>query len=388
MKFEAIAPDRRGSGSYKWDDTEDRDIIPLWVADMDFRTAPVIIEALLRRVEHGVFGYTFVGDKYYDALCNWFAMRHNYRIDREMVIYVPGVVPAISAIIKALTRPGDGVILQTPVYNCFFSSIRNNGCKIVDAPLRRREISSREFTYDMDFEALEEVASQEDTKLMLLCNPHNPAGRTWTRAELARVAEICSRHGVMVVSDEIHCELTAPGTEYVPYATVDANSIVCLSPSKAFNTAGLQIANIVCPDAAVRRAVDRAVNINEVCDVNPFGVEGLKAAYTPDGEEWLDGLRDYLFDNYRFAKSYLLEQLPDIKVATLESTYLMWVDVKDVAHRLGLSTEALEEYLREKAKVWINGGEMYGQADYIRVNLACPRERLAEGLRRLVEGLK
>lgn len=387
MKFEVIAPDRRGSGSYKWDDTDDNQIIPLWVADMDFQTAPNIIEALRRRVDHGVFGYTLVGPEYYDALCNWFADRHGYRIDRKQVIYVPGVVPAISAIIKALTKPGDGVIVQTPVYNCFFSSIRNNGCRVVDAPLRRRSVSPREFTYEMDFEALEKAASGEDVKLLLLCNPHNPAGRCWRVEELQRVAEICQRHGVRVVSDEIHCELTAPGTAYVPYGTIVANSIICLSPSKAFNTAGLQIANIVCPDDMVRRAVDRAVNINEVCDVNPFGVEGLKAAYTPDGAEWLDGLRQYLFDNYQYAKEFLLENLPEIEVATLEATYLMWLDVKAIATGLNLSTEGLEEYLKEKGKVWINAGEMYGQEGYIRINLACPRPRLAEGLRRLAAGL-
>lgn len=388
MNYEFKSPDRRGSGSYKWDDTEDQEIIPLWVADMDFQTAPCIIDALRRRVDHGVFGYTLVGQDYYDALCNWFSSRHGYDIDRRQVIYVPGVVPAISAIIKALTRPGDGVILQTPVYNCFFSSIRNNGCRFVDAPLKKRAISDREFTYDMDFDALETAATQEDVKLMLLCNPHNPAGRRWTHEELQRVAEICNRNGVTVVSDEIHCELTAPATEYVPYGTIDKNAIVCLSPSKAFNTAGLQIANIICPDDRVRRAVDRAVNINEVCDVNPFGVEGLKAAYTPEGAEWLDQLRIYLFDNYNFAKEYLLTNLPDCKIATLEATYLMWVDVKEIAARMGMSTEQLEEHLKESVKVWINAGEMYGLSDHIRINLACPRELLAEGLRRLVEGLR
>lgn len=387
MKFEPIAPTRRGSGSYKWDDTELQDIIPLWVADMDFQTAPNIIEALRRRVDHGVFGYTLVGQEYYDALCNWFASRHSYEIDRKQVIYVPGVVPAISAIIKALTQPGDNVIVQTPVYNCFFSSIRNNGCRFVDAPLRRWELSPREFTYEMDFESLEEAAAQENTKLLLLCNPHNPAGRAWRRDELERVAEICQRHNVMVVSDEIHCELTAPGTAYVPYATVDPHSIVCVSPSKAFNTAGLQIANIICPDDRIRRAVDRAVNINEVCDVNPFGVEGLKAAYTIDGAEWLDGLRAYLFDNYQFAADYLIANLPDCKIARLEATYLMWVDVAAIANRLAMTTAELEEHLKTTAKVWVNAGEMYELGGYIRINLACPRALLAEGLRRLVASL-
>ncbi|MDE6439159.1 MAG: aminotransferase class I/II-fold pyridoxal phosphate-dependent enzyme, partial [Muribaculaceae bacterium] len=298
--------DRRGSGSYKWDSAPDPEVIPLWVADMDFPTAPVVREALRRRVEHGVFGYTLVDESYYKALENWFSSRHGYDIDRDQVIYTSGVVPAISAVIKALAAPGEGVIVQTPVYNCFFSSIRNNGCRIVENPLRRVDLGEGMFTYEMDFDGLERLAAAPDVKLMLLCNPHNPAGRCWRRDELTRLAEICRRHGITVVSDEIHCELTMPGTAYQPYGSVDAEAngsdgrtaVVCLSPSKAFNTAGLQIANIVCPSARVRDAVDRAININEVCDVNPFGVEALKAAYSPEGAEWLDRLRAYLHDNY------------------------------------------------------------------------------------------
>lgn len=377
-------PDRRGTGSYKWDSAGDPEVIPLWVADMDFRTAPCVVEALRRRVEHGVFGYTLVGEEYYRALTGWFRLRHHYEIDAARVIYTSGVVPAISAIIKALTRPGDGVIVQTPVYNCFFSSIRNNGCRIVENKLLRRSVAQDEFTYDMDFEGLERLAADKSNKILLLCNPHNPAGRLWTPDELRRVAEIARRNSLQVVSDEIHCELTAPGTSYTPYGTLDDSAIVCLSPSKAFNTAGLQIANIVCPDMAVRQKVDRAININEVCDVNPFGVEALKAAYSPDGGIWLDALRTYLFENYRFAREYLHRELPESPQAVLEATYLMWLDVSS----LGIPSEKLEEELLAKAKVWVNAGEMYGADGFLRINLACPRARLAEGLRRLVEGLK
>ena len=216
-----MVPDRRGSGSYKWDSIPNPDMIPLWVADMDFKTAPCVIEALARRVDHGVFGYTLVDDSYYEALTGWFASRHGYDIDSRMVIYTSGVVPAISAIIKALARPGEGVIVQTPVYNCFFSSIRNNGCRIVESPLLRKDLSPSEFTYRIDFDDLERKAADPANTLLLLCNPHNPAGRIWSREELAKAAGICRRHGVRVVSDEIHCELTMPGLAYVPYATVD-----------------------------------------------------------------------------------------------------------------------------------------------------------------------
>lgn len=378
--FDEIVP-RRGTGSYKWDSSADADIVPLWVADMDFRAAPVILSALRRRVKHGVFGYTLVGDDYYKALTGWFKKRHGYEIKREDVIYTSGVVPAISAILKGLTKPGDGVIVQTPVYNCFFSSIRNNGCVIVENPLKRVAISSSEFTYEMDFDGLQEVASRDDVKVLLLCNPHNPAGRAWTRDELVKVSEICRRNGVKVVSDEIHCELTMPGYAYVPYGTVDADATVCVSPSKGFNIAGLQIANIVCPDSEIRALVDRAININEVCDVNPFGVAALKAAYTDAGAEWLDELRSYLWQNYIFTRSFLAEHLPDCPMARLEATYLPWLDVS----ALGIPAEELEEMLKTEAKVWVNCGEMYGVGGYIRLNIACPRQLLAEGLERIVK---
>jgi len=380
--FDEVVP-RRGSGSYKWDSSADPAIVPLWVADMDFRAAPVILNALRRRVEHGVFGYTLVDDGYYESLMQWFKERHGYEFKRENVIYTSGVVPAVSAIIKSLTRHGDGVIVQTPVYNCFFSSIRNNGCRVVENPLVKVALSDDEFTYKMDFDGLEKVASECDVKVMLLCNPHNPAGRAWTREELAKVAEICRRHGVRVVSDEIHCELTMPGYGYIPYGNLDENAIVCVSPSKGFNIAGLQIANIVCPDAETRAIVDRAINMNEVCDVNPFGVTALKAAYSEAGAQWLDELRQYLWQNYIFARAYLKSRLSGCRMAKLEATYLLWLDISP----LGIPSAELEERLKEKAKVWVNCGEMYGEDGYIRLNIACPRSLLADGLERLADYL-
>lgn len=372
--------DRRGSGSYKWDSDPDPDVIPLWVADMDFRVAPVILDALRKRVEHGVFGYTLVDDAYYDSLIDWFSRRHGYSIERRKVIYTSGVVPAISAIIKALAMPGDGVVVQTPVYNCFFSSIRNNGCRILENPLIRTDYDDGTFSYVMDFDGLEKLLKAERPKLLLLCNPHNPAGRLWTGDELTRLRNLCHAHGVTVVSDEIHCELTIPGTEYVPYGTIDDRAVVCLSPSKAFNIAGLQIANIVCPDMDMRAAVDRAININEVCDVNPFGVAALKAAYTPGGAEWLDELRHYLKGNYETLLSAFRNRLPQCPVTRLEATYLPWIDVR----ALGLGSEELEHELLRAAKVWVNSGVMYGKEGYIRINIACPRARLEEGLNRMI----
>ncbi len=371
---------RRGTGSYKWDSRHD--VLPLWVADMDFQTAPCIIEALENRVRHGVFGYTLVREDYYDALIDWFSTRHLYIFNRQDVIYTSGVVPAISAIIKALVAPGEGVIVQTPVYNCFFSSIRNNGCKIVENPLIRENLSDTEFTYLMDFEGLEELASKPENRMLLLCNPHNPAGRAWSADELRKVHDICSRHKVTVVSDEIHCELTMPGIRYVPYGTIDHDAIVCLSPSKAFNIAGLQIANIICSSPEKRAKIDRAININEVCDVNPFGVEALIAAYSPEGNNWLTDLREYIHDNYIYTRDLITSRL-HCPVTRLEATYLPWVDISS----LGIPADALEEKLLKDAGVWVNSGVMYGADGYIRLNIACPRSTLEEALNLIIDSL-
>lgn len=373
--------DRRGTNSYKWDSDPDPDVLPMWVADMDFRTAPAITEALRRRVDQGIFGYTRVPDSYYSALGSWFERRHGWQIARESVIYTSGVVPAISAIIKALTVPGDKVIVQTPVYNCFFSSIRNNGCEIDASPL-----VAKGNTYEMDLEDLERRAADPRAKIFLLCNPHNPVGRVWTREELERAGEICMRNGVTVVSDEIHCELTMPGYRYTPFASINEefgrSSVVCVSPSKAFNIAGLQIANIVCRDSGMRARIDRAINDNEVCDVNPFGVIALQEAYN-NGEEWLDSLLRYIAANYEYMSAFCAENLPDFPIARLEGTYLVWMDCR----KLGIPSEKIEEELLDKAKLWLNAGTMYGEAGegFMRWNIACPRARLEEGLKRFLD---
>lgn len=381
--FDEIIP-RRGTNSYKWDSAQQEDVLPMWVADMDFRTAPAVVEALSRRVEHGIFGYTKVPDAYYEALTGWFARRHGWQMQRDWIIYTSGVVPALSAVIKALTVPGDRVLVQTPVYNCFFSSIRNNGCEAVANPL----VFENE-TYRIDFEDLERKASDPKVKLLLLCNPHNPAGRVWTKEELVRLGEICIRHHVLVVADEIHCELVFPEHVYTPFASISQeflmNSVTCLSPSKAFNLAGLQIANIVAADAGMRTKIDKAININEVCDVNPFGVEALMAAYN-DGEEWLEALLNYLSWNYRSLKNFFSEHLPEFPVAKLEGTYLVWVDCR----ALRRSSKEIADLLLEKEKLWLNEGSMYGEAGegFIRINIACPRQVLMDGLNSLKHGLK
>jgi len=380
--FNEIIP-RRGTNSYKWDSSPDKDMLPLWVADMDFKTAPAIIRALNRRVEHGIFGYVKVPDAYYEAVINWFRRKHHWTMQKEWIIYTSGVVPALSAIIKAMTQPGDKVLVQTPVYNCFFSSIRNNGCDVVC-----NELLYHDRTYTINYADLEEKTSDPAVKVMLLCNPHNPVGRVWTPEELRRIGEICIRNNVFIVADEIHCELVYPGHTYTPFASLSEEFLLhsgtCTSPSKSFNLAGLQIANITIADAAIRQRVDKAININEVCDVNPFGVEALIAAYN-ESEEWLGELLNYLQENYRYLCDFFSEHLPQFPVIKLEGTYLVWVDCSV----LNKSSEAIATELLNTRKVWINEGTMYGNSgeQFIRINIACPKELLKEALKRIEETL-
>ncbi len=372
---------RRGTGSYKWDTPKESDVLPMWVADMDFPVAPCIQEALEKRVAHGVFGYTLVGDDYYKAVTNWFGARHKWAVRRDWIVYTSGVVPAISCCLRAMCMTGENVLVQTPVYNCFFSSIRNQGCQIVENELVREGD-----TYRIDFGDFERKCADGKTTVFLLCNPHNPAGRVWTREELERMNAICMRHNVRVVADEIHCELVMPGHEYVPFASVSGdcqkNCVALSSPSKAFNTAGLQIANIVCSDPELRRRIDRAVNIFEVCDVNPFGPVALEAAYSKDGAKWLKELNDRIWENYQIMKIYLALNLPKVKPLKLEGTYLAWLDIR----QLGITSAEAEKLLLEKGRLMLSCGTDYGEKageGYLRMNLACPAELLESGLERM-----
>lgn len=376
---------RRGTNCVKWDVENEDGIIPMWVADMDFPAAPAIRKAVEARAKHGVYGYTIVPDSYYRAITSWFKRRHGWTIDKEWIIYTTGVIPAISAAIKALTMPGEQVLIQTPVYNCFFSSIKNQGCQILENPLKRNGNS-----YVVDWDDFERKCADEKTTVFLLCNPHNPSGRVWTKAELARMNEICLRHRVAVVSDEIHCELVMPGNKFTPFAAVNedckTNGVTLNSPTKNFNIAGLQIANIVCANPVWRRRIDRAINIFEVCDVNPFGPVALEAAYN-DSENWMDELNEYLFANYQLLCDTFAKELPQYEVMRLEGTYLVWVDVRPS----GLTSDEVTEKLLKEGRVQVNIGTMYGQTTgegYVRINIACPRATLIEGLKRMVDVLK
>lgn len=379
MKYDFDSVNNRvGTNSVKWDIHPD--VIPLWVADMDFQVLPEIKEALSRRVEQGIFGYTEVPESYYEAIINWFDRRHHWHIDRSWILYTSGVIPATAAALKAFTLPGEKVLIQTPVYNCFFSSIANCGCEPVENELVREGN-----TYRIDFADFEKKCADPKTTVFLLCNPHNPAGRVWTKDELERMNEICMRHDVKVISDEIHCELIMPGYTFVPFASISEacadNSVILNSPTKSFNIAGLQIANIICKNREWLRRIDRAVNINETCDVNPFGVIALQEAYNK-GAEWIDELNTYLYDNYKALKDFFHEELPKLEVLKLEGTYLVWVDIT----ALEFTSDEVADKLLKEAKVWVNSGTMYGRKagqGYLRINIATPRATLMEGLKRM-----
>ena len=382
--FDEIVP-RRGTESVKWDICAPG-ALPMWVADMDFKAAPEILEALQKRLDHGVFGYQTVTDDYFEAVASWFSRRHGWDgIGRENIVPTTGVIAAYSAAIKAMTVPGDKVIVMTPCYNAFFPAIRNNKCEQLDCPLKYEN-----GLWSIDFADLESKAAQ--AKVLLLCNPHNPVGRVWTRDELLKVGEICLRHGVFVISDEIHCELTYPGHDYTPWATLPGEfvsfSCSCISPTKAFNIAGIQIANIFAADPAILAKLDRAINDNECCDVNVFGVAALKAAYN-SGEAWLDQLREYLFDNARTVYCFLEDNLPQVVASSLEGTYLMWLDFRAFSDGKPGFSERLAEYLENKAGVKLSTGTIYGPVaeGWERLNIACPRKTLLEGLERIVKGI-
>ena len=368
--------ERRGTNCVKWDESPSPEVIPLWVADMDFRVAPAIQKALQQRVKHGVFGYNIVPESYYEAVISWFHRRHQWDIQRSWILYTTAVVPAMSCVIKALTMPGEKVLILSPAYNCFFSSIKNNGCEVLESPLK-----AVGDTFEVDFDDFESKCADEKTTLFLLCNPHNPSGRVWTKEELQRMYDICKRHGVKVASDEIHCELVMPGHEFVPFGTITDDGVVMNSPSKNFNTAGLQIANIICSHPSWRRRIDRAININEVCDVNPFGIVALQAAYN-ESEDWIDELNQYLWGNYQLLCDFIGENIPQWKVCRLEGTYLPWVDIS----AMGITSQELCDQLLAEAKVWINPGTMYGPQTgegYVRFNIAIQRSRLLDALQRI-----
>ncbi len=385
MKYNFDTPiNRRNTNSLKWDIAENE--LPMWVADMDFQTAPEITEAITKRAAHGVFGYTIVPDEWYEAYIGWWKNRHEFQIEKEWMMFCTGVVPAISSIVRKMTTVGENVLIQTPVYNIFFNSIVNNGRNVLQSPLKYDGTA-----YTIDFADLEEKLSNPQTTMMILCNPHNPVGKIWDRDTLEKIGELCWKHHVLVLSDEIHCDLTAPGSAYIPFASVSEtcrkNSITCIAPTKAFNIAGLQTAAVVVPDETLRHKVNRGLNTDEVAEPNVFAVEAAVAAFTK-GEPWLEQLRAYIYENRQCVKEFLEKELPEIKLVSENATYLLWLDCNGVSGCEDASE--LAEFVRKKTGLYLSAGGQYGKGGemFLRMNIACPRKSVKDGLERLKEGCR
>ncbi len=382
MRYDFDTPvNRRGTDSMKWNVGENE--LPMWVADMDFKTAPEILEAMEKRLAHGVFGYGDVTDEWYKAYIGWWKDRHGFVMEKDWLIFCTGVIPAISSMVRKLTTPNENVVIQTPVYNIFFNSILNNGCRVLENPLRYEN-----GTYAMDFEDLEKKLSDPQTSLMILCNPHNPVGKIWDKETLERVGELADKHHVTVISDEIHCDITEPGKMYVPFASVSETcrkvSATCIAPTKAFNLAGMQTAAVSVPDPVLHHKVWRALNTDEVAEPNSFATTVAIAAFEK-GENWLNALCVYIFENKRIASWYIETQIPGVFVVASDATYLLWIDVSALPGESG----DIATYIREKTGLYISSGAAYGNAGkhFLRMNVACPRETFLNGLERLKKGI-
>ncbi|MCM1536878.1 MAG: pyridoxal phosphate-dependent aminotransferase [bacterium] len=374
--------DRRGTNALKWDVAEHE--LPMWVADMDFKAAPEIIEALQKRVEHGIFGYAVVPDEWYRAYIQWWEEQHGFSMKRDWLMFCTGVVPAISSVVRKLTTPAENVLIQTPVYNIFFNSILNNGRRVLESPLKYGGGG-----YRTDFADLEQKLADPQTTLMILCNPHNPVGKIWEKDTLAQIGELCAKHHVTVLSDEIHCDIVDPGYAYTPFAAASKLcqdiSITCIAPTKTFNLAGLQTAAICVPNEALRSRVNRAINTDETAEPNAFAVEGAVAAFTK-GKPWLEELRSYLFENKQFVKEYVEKEIPEVKVVPSKATYLLWIDCSGLPGNSAM----LSRYIRENTGLYLTAGEEFGGdgGHFLRMNIACPRETLREGMKRLRQGIR
>lgn len=383
MKYDFdTSVDRRNTGSLKWDVSENE--LPMWVADMDFQTAPEIREAIEKRAEHGVFGYSIVPDEWQESIIDWWKRRHDFVIEKDWLTFCTGVVPAISSVVRKLTTPNENVLIQTPVYNIFFNSIINNGRRVLESPL-----SYDGEQYHMDFDALEEKLADPQTTLMILCNPHNPVGKIWDRETLERIGELCWKHHVVVLSDEIHCDLTDPGCDYVPFASVSEhcrdNSITCIAPTKTFNIAGLQTAAVMVPNGNLHHKVWRGLNTDEVAEPNVFAITAAVAAFRY-GEPWLEDLREYLYENKQTVLQYVKENLPQLHVVPSRATYLLWLDCSAVCE----DSEELATKIREKTGLYLSAGTQFGGngKKFLRWNIACPRVTLLDGLERLKRGIE
>ena len=383
MKYDFDTPiNRRGTDALKWD-VPNTDL-PMWVADMDFAVAPEIVSALQKRLEHPIYGYAILPSAWREAYTGWWQARHGLSLDADALLFCSGVVPAISSIVRKLTDPGENVVIQTPVYNAFFPCIENHGCRALENPLRYENGA-----YSMDFDDLEKKLADPQTTVMILCNPHNPVGKIWNQETLARVGALCAQHGVTVISDEIHCDITAPGTAYVPFASVSETcrnvSVTCMAPTKCFNIAGLHTAAAYAPHPGLRQRVRRALATDCLNEPGTLAVAAAVAAFTQGGP-WLDAMRAYVYENRRVAEEFMALHLPQVSCVSGQATYLMWLDIG----RICGSSRLLADEIRSSTGLFLTAGAIYGKPGdgFFRLNIACPRSLLLDGLDRLRRGIE
>ncbi|MCF6466290.1 MalY/PatB family protein [Clostridium sp. Cult2] len=379
--------ERRNTNCMKWDGVEEKfgnkDVIPMWVADMDFKSPKPVMDAIIERAKHGIFGYTRKPDSYDEAIINWYKKRHNWSIDREWLSFSPGVVAGLTIIIRAFTHLGDQVIIQTPVYYPFYDVIRNNGCTIVENPLKFEGDK-----YVMDYEDLEEKVKDPRVKLLILCSPHNPVGRVWTKEELTKLGEICIENDVMVVADEIHCDLIYKGYKHTSFASISdkfaQNSITTIAPSKTFNIAGLQASSVVIPNEKLLIQYNEILNRHRTYHINVFALVAVEAAYR-HGEDYVDQLMEYLERNLNYLIDFIDKNIPQIKVIKPEGTYLIWLDCRD----LGMDINELNDLMVNKAGVAFDDGYWFGDMGngFMRMNIACPRKNIEKALNNIKEAI-
>ena len=368
--------DRRNTNSYKWD--SEKDVLPLWVADMDFETAPCVKEAIVKKAQFGIFGYSIYGEEWEQSYISWWKRRHNFEIKGEWLIFTTGIIPAISTCVRKLTTAAEKVLVQTPCYNIFFNSIVNNGRVPLESPLAFDGTN-----YSIDFNRLEKDLSDPQCSLMIICIPHNATGTIWKKDERARIGKLCKKHGVNVISDEMHCDVTVPGKSYIPFAAASdvcaSISVSCISPTKCFNIAGINTAAVVVPDEFLRHKVWRGLNTDEVAEPNVFAIDATVAAFN-GGEDWLNQLNEYIYENRKFAADYIAQNCKGLSVINAEATYLLWVKLPD-----GIDGNVFAQRLKEKTGLFIIGGNEYGKTgeNFVRINLACPRSILEDAMERL-----
>ena len=379
MKFDFDhITDRTGTNSLKWNTAPDE--LPMWVADMDFPAAPEILDALQKRLSNGIFGYSVIPDEWYEAYAAWWEKRHGIRFQKPHLLFSPGVLPTICTAIQELTDAGDNIVVFSPVYNCFYDCIRSNGRTALECPLLEENLN-----YSIDFALLEEQFRLPQTTMLLLSNPHNPTGNLWDAETLAHIGRLAREHDVIVLSDEIHCDLTDPDIRYVPYLSIAPeqaeNSITCISPTKTFNLAGIQTSAVVVPDSTLRRKLRDGLHARRIDGANTFAVQAAAAAFS-NGGEWLDELRAYVFRNKQLVREYLERNIPEIRLTPSQATYLLWLDGRTLQKEAGLT---LAQSIRNRSGLYLSEGTQFGTGGegFLRMNIACPRSLVLDGLERL-----